>query len=198
MSSWADLARHGPQTFSDLEGSTNRRKAVEAALNQWRAEALIELGNSSPNGLQVALGFRKRTEMRQVSFYEGLNQLLHYWHCCVAAQFLFLKHGALSLTIIPTAQGGENHDPDLNVELPNQVRIACEVFCVSESLFGSKNSKTVKKLKDHHQTADGRWIFFNADAKPRGYSPKTKDITYYSIDAAGDVNRIAPMGRLIL
>jgi hypothetical protein len=141
--------------------------------------------------LQRIRSLRSKSQGGHKSLYECLNQLTHYWYCCVAARHLF-SLGCTGIRMRPT--GADNHAVegdafDVVAIHPSGERVFAEVFCVSPSLWQTKVSSTVKKLNAWPTNAL-RVIYYNLECKP-SYRTNSAGFHFFGITApAGEVQLV--------
>jgi len=191
---YQNLTNHPKQYFRSIDEIKIRYKDIKDAMHVLIQDihniTLNHLNTSSPPNPVVTL-LRIRTGSRpKKSYYECMNQLIHYSYCLIAANALMNTGRYSVISILPTAKNN-NKGFDIRARSnQNGSSLIGEVFCTSESLFQSKKSISIKKLSKHKCNTD-RVIFINAGATFSSLI-KTKSqllnpIFFYSIDIPGNL-----------
>jgi len=189
---WQELARHGVQHWGDVRAVAQRKTELEGALDQLCQVIAAEAGASHKLAIERARALRSKPATGGKSPYECLNQLVHYWYCCRAAEFL-LHAGYQGLQARPTAHDNvrakteaERGRPfDIEAIHPSRGSLVAEVFCVSEALWTQKMLETRARLQS--SSAACRAVFYNLEAKP-AYQPKMENVAVFGIDRRGAVS----------
>lgn len=188
---WQLLAGHGVQEIASADAIARRLQEVEAGLEQICNELARVVSDQEMPPLQRIRSLRSKPQVGHKSLYECLNQLTHYWYCCVAARHL-ISIGCTGIRMRPT--GADNHAVegdafDIVASHPSGARVLAEVFCVSPSLWQAKVANTVSKLKTWPTDAL-RVVYYNHECKPI-YRTKSTGFHFFGVTApTGEVQLI--------
>lgn len=182
------LSSHTKQNFSDTHDIKSRYSVVKNAMQ----ELIIDINkitqaylNSSapPNPVKTLLEIRTGSQDLK-SYYECMNQLIHYTYCLLAAHAVMNTGNFSLISILPTAKANNKGFDIEATSKSNRTTVIGEVFCSSDSLFQSKKTTSIKKL-DKHPGDVIRVVFFNESTLSpiiKRKSDLAKPIWFYSID----------------
>jgi hypothetical protein len=188
---WQLLAGHGVQDIACADAIARRLQEVEAGLEQVCNQLARVVSDQDMLPLQRIRSLRSKPQIDHKSLYECINQLTHYWYCCVAAQHL-ISLGCTDVRMRPT--GTDSHSAegdafDVVASHPSGTRVIAEVFCVSPSLWQTKVANTVAKLKSWPNDAL-RLVYYNQECKP-SFRPKSTGFHFFGITApTGEVQLV--------
>lgn len=182
------LSSHTKQNFRDTHEIKSRYSEVKKAMN----ELIIDINkitqayldsSAPPNPVITLLKIRTGTQDLK-SYYECMNQLIHYTYCLIAANAVMSTGNFSMVSILPTAkENNEGFDIEATSK-SNCLTVIGEVFCSSDSLFRSKKSISIKKLDKHPGDAI-RMVFSNKSTPSSIIKSKidlANPIWFYSVD----------------
>lgn len=184
MEYWHSLIGHGQLKLKDRRQIKARYREVTSTLDELLKE-ISNIVNSDGPALERAIQIRSRTPRTEEqskhipSRYEGLNQLIHYSFCLIAAERLFAKR-CHDITIIPCGhESGKG--ADIEAKTDDGRLVAGEVFCVSPALLPTKLSKSFAALEK--RGTEIKFILFNQEALAGArYNPRTKERAIFTFD----------------
>jgi len=176
MTIWSKLISEGTISFSDIESIEDKISEIETATELLLIDISSICNRSTVSFIERAIALKTKG-VDHKSPYEAINQLLHYWHCMVAAKML-IKIGGENIKVTGGAENS-GQSADVMANLKNKKKILGEVYCVSEALWPTKTSKTIKKINS--EDADYKFILFNLEAKPE-YISKSENIAFYGVN----------------
>lgn len=187
---WQALAGHGVQDIPCVDTLVSRIAEVEAGMEEVCVAVARVASNSAMPPLHRIRSLRAKQSGGHKSLYECLNQLTHYWYCCVAARHLF-SLGCSNVRIRPT--GADSHSKegdafDVVAEHPSGAKVVAEVFCVAPSLWQKKSTSTLRKLVAWRGDAL-RVVYYNLECKPK-YTTLSPGIRFFGITADGEVQLV--------